>query len=334
MSIKNRIELLDKIGQKLSAMPETQAIISEAAKQNTWFTPEFSQSSISAICTEFLQAEKLSAWLKPYFIEDNFKLNKTVGIIAAGNVPLVGFHDFLCCYILGVSAQFKLSSKDTLLTRFVIQQILNEDKAYAQQFSFVEKLQNFDAVIATGSASSNRYFEHYFSKYPNILRSNRVSVAVLNGNETAQDLQMLANDIFQYFGLGCRNIAKLFIPDSFDTAKLFENFSAYSWLHQNSNFMNNYDYNRTILLMNKTPHQANDFVMLQENTDLHSPIATLYFERYTDFSEVEKKLNVQQNQIQCVVGLQSGMIPFGKAQQPTLSDYADGKDTIGFLLGL
>lgn len=334
MSIKHRIELLDKIGQKLLAMPETQTIISEAAKQNAWFIPEFSQSSLSAICNEFLNAEKLNTWLKPYFIENDFKINKTVGIIAAGNVPLVGFHDFLCCYVLGAPAKLKLSSKDKLLTRFVIEQILKEDKVYTTQFSFEDKLQNFDAVIATGSASSNRYFKYYFNKYPNILRSNRVSVAVLNGNETVQELQLLANDIFQYFGLGCRNVAKLFIPENFDPTTLFKNFSAYSWLHQNANYMNNYDYNRTILLMNKTPHFANDFVMLQENNNLNSPIATLYFERYSNFSQVEKIMNELQNQIQCVVGSKSGMVPFGKAQQPTLSDYADGKDTIGFLLGL
>ena len=333
MSIKNRIEVLQRVGQQLLQVP-TKEVIARANSANSWMTPAFAWQGIQAVCSEFLNADKLEQWLKPYCIEDDFKLNKTVGIICAGNVPLVGLHDFLCCYVLGVPTQVKLSSKDTVLMRYVIQQILEEDKVYAATFSFVEKLQNFDAVIATGSASTNRYFEYYFSKYPNILRSNRVSVAVLLGTETAADLEALANDVFLYFGLGCRNVAKVFLPEGFDATLLLQNFTSYSWLHGHSQYMNNYDYNRTVLLMNKAPHWANEFVMLQENTALHSPIATLYFERYKDLGSVQAHLKLLENKIQCVVGKEKGMIPFGKAQQLTLSDYADGKDTIGFLLGL
>lgn len=333
MSIEKRIKTLSNVAAHLQS-PKTNDIIALAYAKNSWFEPSFSQQSIKAICSEFLAKNKLEKWLEPYCIEDDFSLNKTVGIVCAGNVPLVGFHDFLCCYVLGIPVRLKLSSKDDVLMRYTVQTILNEDEEYAQQFSFAEQLKDFDAVIATGSASTNRYFEYYFSQYPSILRSNRTSVAVLSLHETDNDLLALAHDVFLYFGLGCRNVGKIFVPLNFEVESLFQHFSNYAWLHQHSQYMNNYDYNRTILLMNQTSHLANEFLMMQENTQLHSPIATLHVERYENIHSVKNQLAALQEQIQCVVGNFEGMIPFGKAQFPQLSDYADGKDTIGFLLSL
>jgi hypothetical protein len=218
--------------------------------------------------------------------------------------------------------------------RFVINEILKQDEDYAKKFAFVERLTDFNAVIATGSSSSNRYFEYYFSKYPSILRSNRVSVAVLSGNETQEQLAALADDVFMYFGLGCRNMAKLYVPEKYSFENLFPAFKNYEWLHHNSQFMNNYDYHRTLLLMNKTPHLANEFLMIQESDSLYSSIGTLFYEVYHTSDELKAKIEAQKGNIQCVVGDGEGYIPFGKAQQPTVSDYADGKDTVGFLLGL
>lgn len=333
MSIEKRIKILSEVATQLQS-ETTDKIIEIACAKNSWFEPLFSKHSIQAICSEFLVKNKLEKWLEPYCIEDDFSLHKTVGIVCAGNVPLVGFHDFLCCYLLGVSVRLKLSSKDDVLMRYAVQTILDQDQEYAQRFSFVEQLRDFDAVIATGNSNSNRYFEYYFSKYPSILRNNRTSVAILTSNETESDLKALADDVFLYFGLGCRNVGKIFVPKNFEIENLLLHFASYAWLHQHAQYMNNYDYNRTILLMNQTPHFANEFLMLQENTALHSPIATLYFERYHDIDAVKNKLSALQEQIQCVVGKWEGMTPFGKAQWPQLSDYADGKDTIAFLLSL
>lgn len=334
MSIQKRIEILDRVGKNISRLETYQPIINTAFAANSWFEPRFIEQAFSAICKEFLDADKLNQWLKSYFIEDDFNLQKRVGIVCAGNIPMVGFHDFLCCYILGIPFELKLSSKDSILMKFIIGQIIEQDENFKQQNVFVNQLKNFDAVIATGSNSSNRYFKHYFGKYPNILRNNRTAVAVLNGNESDDMLKLLADDVLLYFGLGCRNISKVYIPESFEPERLFSYFSHYKWMHQSTQYMNNYDYNRTILLMNNTPHFANDFLMLQESDTLHSPIATLYFERYTSIEEAIKKINAQQAQIQCVIGNGKDMIPFGEAQHPSLSDYADGVDTIGFLLGL
>ncbi len=334
MSISKRISILHQVGLSLQNPEHLDNVLTEALAANPWFEPQFVQQSLAAVSTAFLNEEKLADWLKPYCIEDDFQIKQTVGIICAGNIPLVGFHDFLCCYVLGIPVKLKLSSKDQVLMRFVINKIIQLDDKAAATISFVEKLTDFDAVIATGSGSANRYFEHYFGKYPNTLRSNRVSVAVLNGNEPAEELAALADDVFLYFGLGCRNVAKIFVPQQFNVEELMPHFDSYKWLHQNAQFMNNYDYNRTILLMNKTPHLANEFVMLQESKSLHSPIATVFYEHYDSAESVNEYLKENADKIQCVVGNGSGMIPFGKAQTPALSDYADGKDTIAFLLGL
>ncbi len=332
MSVSKRIEILEKVGKHFLDATVKEEVATRAFAANSWFEPRFVKQSIDAICAEFLNKEKLEQWLKPYCIEDDIAIKKSVGIICAGNVPLVGFHDFLCCYVLGVPVKLKLSSRDNVLMRLVINEVLKHDEDYAKQFSFVEKVAGFDAVIATGSSSSNRYFEYYFSKYPNILRSNRVSVAVLSGSETQEQLGALADDVFMYFGLGCRNVAKLFVPENYLFDNMFSTFKNYEWLHHNSQFMNNYDYHRTLLLMNKTPHLANEFLMIQESKSLHSPIGTLFYEVYSAEGDVKAKVESLSDSLQCVVG--KDFIPFGKAQQPSLADYADGKDTIGFLLSL
>jgi hypothetical protein len=333
MSIQKRIDILDKLSHKL-LQSETDKVIQQAYEKNSWFMPAFCKKSIEAICTQFLAPEKIQSWLKPYCVEDDFSLKKTVGIVCAGNVPLVGFHDILCCYVLGVPVQLKLSSKDEVLMRFVLHNLLALDSEYASKFSFVSTIKNFDAVIATGSATTHRYFEYYFSAYPCILRSNRTSVAVITGKETEDDFKRLADDIFMYFGLGCRNVGKIFVPLNFDVENLLPYFSDYAWIHRHTAYMNNYDYHRTILLLNQIPHAANEFLMIQENSALHSPVATLFFERYEQLESAIEKINLFKDQIQCVVGNLEDMTPFGKTQLPQLNDYADDIDTIGFLLSL
>ncbi|MFN8288361.1 MAG: acyl-CoA reductase [Chitinophagales bacterium] len=308
-----------------------------AERQNPWFTQQFVQQAVDAICNDMLQEEKLNQWLSAYKLRP---IDKTVGLIFAGNIPLVGFHDFLCAYLCGCKMKIKQSSKDDVLFPRIIELLIEIDPDLTNRLEFVEKLKGFDAVIATGSDNTNRYFEYYFRDYPKILRKNRNSIAILNGQESDEELQALAHDVFDYFGFGCRNVSKLYIPVGYNFEKLFPNFSAYAWLHQHTKYMNNYDYNRTILLLNKTPHFANEFVMLVENESIPSPIGNLNFEYWHDEKVLQSKLKQSAEKIQCVVsttpekweGLAS--VKFGEAQHPQLWDYADGVDTMAFLLSL
>ncbi|MDW8274129.1 MAG: acyl-CoA reductase [Chitinophagales bacterium] len=334
MSIPKRISLLSEVAEEWRNKEELNLIFSNAFAHNGFFEPQFCRFSFENLCDNYLSEEKLLQWLKPYHIEDDFSLKKRIGIICAGNIPFAGFHDFLCCYVLGIPVQLKLSSKDTVLMRFLVEEIIKRDREYAAQFAITERLQHFDAVIASGSTSANRYFEYYFGKYPNILRGNRTSVAVLEGTESEDELRALADDIFLYFGLGCRNVGKIFLPKNFEVEKLLPAFSKYAWIHQNTAYMNNYDYNRAILLINQTPHIANEFVMLQESEKLHSPVATVYYEFYENRKDLINKLSALKSQIQCVVGNTNGFIPLGGAQKPSLNDYADEIDTIAFILSL
>ncbi|MFN8310164.1 MAG: acyl-CoA reductase [Chitinophagales bacterium] len=335
-AILARIDYLSVL-QKSLHHEATAAAIAEAQQSNPWFIPEFANAALQAISQKMLSREALLKWLTPYTVSNEFQPKKLVGLVMAGNVPLVGFHDFLCAYLLGFSMQIRLSSKDDSLFHFVLEKLMAIDPQLKAQLTFVNKLEHYDAVIATGSDNTFRYFEYYFRNHPRVLRRNRNSVAVLSGNESLQELQGLADDVLLYFGFGCRNVSKLFVPESFEVESLFPHFEKYKWMHQHTKYMNNYDYNRTLLLLNKVPHLSNDFLMIQENTAIASPIAVLYFERYHNIETVRQELQQRADKIQCVVSqldLETRTVPFGQSQQPELNDYADGVDTIDFLLKL
>ena len=255
----------------------------------------------------------------------------------AGNIPMVGFHDFICCFLSGHHAVIKLSKDDLILFRAIAKIMEDFDPASKEFFSIVDKLENFDAVIATGSNNTARYFEYYFGKYPHIIRKNRNSVAVLSGNESEDDLSNLGEDIFRYFGLGCRNVSKLYVPVGYKFNHLFEAVQKFEKVQFQSKYVNNYDFNKSIYLVNKGDHFDNGFLLLKEDNAIVSPISVVFFEYYNDIESVRSILANRTEEIQCVVGdnsLASDFVQFGEAQNPKLWDYADGIDTLKFLSDL
>lgn len=339
MNFKKRLNALVALGEyiKKQDIPLKKAV-QDNFLHNQWFTPENQWNALTAIQENFLEPTKLQAWLDNYPNSTNDRTDsKKVGLILAGNIPLVGFHDFLCVWLSGHKALIKTSSKDEKLFKHLLEFLEKNVENPTEGFEVVERLKDFDAVIATGSNNSGRYFDYYFGKYPNIIRKNRSSVAVLSGNETKEDIVALGHDLFDYFGLGCRNVAKIFIPTDFDFVFFLDSLIPFTSLMHHNKYKNNYDYNRSILLLNETHHYASDFVILTESKGMVSPISTIYYETYTDQSDWENRLLDEAEQIQCVVGntrTHDHLIPFGKAQQPELSDYADKIDTMEFLLNL
>jgi hypothetical protein len=335
--MNNVLQNLSELGRRLKTSPDLENEIVTTGEKNPWFVADFVRTALDAVMHEMLDEEKLKQWLSRYELK---AVKKTVGLVMAGNVPLVGFHDFLCCYVAGCSMKVKLSGKDDELFPFIINMLAEIDPGLRDRYEAVEKLQDFDCVIATGSDNTNRSFEYYFRNYPKILRKNRNSVAILTGEETAAELEKLADDIFLYFGFGCRNVSKLYVPAGYDFTTLFPYFEKYKWLHMHGKYMNNYDYNRTVLLLNKTAHLANEFVMLVENPAIASPISTVHFEYWKDIETLKVRLRENAAKIQCVVANKPeiwempSVVRFGQSQHPELWDYADGVDTMEFLLGL
>ncbi|MFI5134620.1 MAG: acyl-CoA reductase [Chitinophagales bacterium] len=328
MDIKNRMTLLSKLAEEMqNKNDELDSVIEKAYQHNKWFTPENMRLAVKNIREQFLDEQKLKQWISNYrFMEKN---PKRVGIVMAGNIPLVGFHDFLCVFISGNSVMVKLSSKDDVLFPFFLNKMIGLDSEIADLVSASEILKGMDAVIATGSNNSSRHFEYYFGKYPHIIRKNRNAVAVLQGNESKEEIGELGFDIFSYFGLGCRNVSKLMVPMDYDFNFFFQSLEKFSKLNEHNKYKNNYDYNRAIHLLNKTPHLANDFLILKEDVQVASPVAQLNYEFYADENDLNEKLKRDEEIIQCIVG--KGFIPFGKSQSPELWDYADNVDTMKFL---
>lgn len=346
MNFEDRIKALVKLGDHLlNGDDEYLAALQERTKyNNAWFTIENQQQSISAIANAFLDKDKLNNWLVPYngYFEVNAAtkgfVQKTVGLVLAGNIPLVGFHDILCVFICGHKAMIKLSDKDSFVLPYLLQLLKKIDPRTESYFEVVSKLADFDAVIATGSNNSARYFESYFEKYPHIIRRNRNGVAVLTGEETPEDLLKLGEDIFQYFGLGCRNVAKLYLPKGYSFDPLLEALHEWRHLQNHSKYKNNFDYNYAILTLNKEPFYSNGSIIVREDEGMLSHIAGLYYEYYDDLEKVEETLILRSEEIQLIVALPHTLRletkNFGEAQQPELSDYADGVDTVAFLLSL
>ncbi len=311
---------------------ELQKTTSAANHQNGWFTKENVLFSL-ARWGEVLTEERLRTWLASYDLSQT--KNKTVALIMAGNIPMVGFHDFLTTLLTGNRALVKLSSNDTALLPFMASYLSAATPALHDKVSFSEgKLNNFDAVIATGSNNTARYFAYYFGKKPHIIRKNRSSVAVLTGKESSQQLTALGEDIFRYYGLGCRSVSKLFVPKDYDFTPFFKAIYSYSSIIDQHKYANNYDYNKAVYLMSEFNILENGFLMLKEDSGYASPIATLFYEYYDDVEGLHKKLEEDRDQLQCIVAadLMPGEVPFGRTQYPELSDYADRVDTVEFLL--
>jgi hypothetical protein len=311
------------------------AAITAAARHNAWFVPGEIKKALVSL-SKMLNAADLTAWFDPISFNER---PKRVGLILAGNIPLVGFHDVLCVLASGHIALIKLSSNDDKLIPALLKQLIRIEPSIAAHIEYVSQLKGFDAIIATGSNNSSRYFEYYFGNVPHIIRKNRNSVAVLSGKETSGEIENLGHDIFDYFGLGCRNVAKIYVPAGYNFKQLFEPLEKYKAVIHHFKYNNNYDYNKSIYLVNVVEHLDNGFLLVKEDPAFASPLAVLFYETYTTVTAVEDQLKARDEQIQCVVtglplNINKAKIGFGDSQHPKLWDYADEVNTVHFLLNI
>ncbi|KQT18117.1 acyl-CoA reductase [Chryseobacterium sp. Leaf404] len=308
---------------------EFEQILRKSEIENPWFTQENQKLALEQ-WVSVLNHSLIEQWLSKY--PEN-KIQKRVGLILAGNIPMVGFHDVISVILSNHIPVIKLSSKDKSMLPFLLRK-WKEISNGNLQYEIVERLEDFDAVIATGSNNTARYLEYYFKKHHSIIRKNRTSVAVISGNETEEELKLLAKDIFQYFGLGCRNVTRLFVPKDFLIDRIFESFIDFKEIINHNKYANNYDYNRAVYLLNQDKFWDNNFVMLKEDEKLFSPLSVIHFSRYENPDEVKNFIAENEESIQCVVSKAEGFenaVAFGEAQNPSLDTYADNVDTMEFL---
>lgn len=339
MNLEKRINSFIELGKILrevlknssgTSTEKLNILIDNQYNINPWFTPDNIRTALNAIAYE-LTEENLTIWTNTYpALKEN--LNPvTVGVIMAGNIPLAGFHDFLSVLISGNKLIAKTSSNDSELIVHISELLCSVDKEFKDLIEFTEgTLTNFDVVIATGSNNSSRYFDYYFGRYPHIIRKNRNSIAIIEGDETEEELRNLGKDIFSYFGLGCRNVSKIYIPEGYDLSVMVKNWDNFAELVSHAKYANNYDFNKAVFLVNKEKFYDTGYLLLKESKYLSSPVSVLYYEFYKSQTSVRQESEQLKEMIQCVVGRND--IPFGKAQLPKLWDYADGMDTIEFLL--
>ncbi len=339
MQIAERIELMARLGEHLLENKDEflHALMNRTEFNNQWFTLENQHLAIKAVAEQFLQKKYLQDWADHYASIEPVSPKK-VGLVLAGNIPMVGFHDILSVFIAGHQAYIKLSSKDAFILPYLFKILGQWDERSAPYFTVQQKLEGFEAVIATGSNNSSRYFEVYFGKYPHIIRKNRNAVAVLTGEEDQDELHNLGKDVFRYFGLGCRNVAKLYVPENYDFDPLLTALHEYRSVVLHTKYKNNFDYNYAMFMLNKEPFKANGCILLREDAATTSRIANLNYEYYQTLHQIPAMLAEKEEQIQCVVAkdgvLEMPTLPFGTAQSPGLMDYADGVDTMKFLTEL
>lgn len=339
MNLNDRIGLLTAVGTIIKSdldKNRLDELFFKAENENPWFIKSFVEKALKNLVTNFLDKQELIEWTKQYEFNKEFK---NIGIVAAGNIPLVGIHDLISVFISGNKAQLKLSAKDSVLMKYVISLMAEIDSTVLNKLEIVNQLKGVDAVIATGSNNTNRYFEQYFGKYPNLLRKNRTSVAIIDEYITDEQLKLIAKDIYSYFGLGCRSVSKVFCHEGFDITNLLKVCSEFEWLTNHYKFNNNYTYQKSIYLVNKVSHFDTGFSIFTEDAGLHSPIAVTYFENFSSLLDLNERLNGLKAQIQIAISnekddLQLPVIQFGMAQNTKLIDYADGKNTLEFLANL
>ena len=333
MTQKQRIDAFVALGKLLTSDGEKiERVLRQASIKNPWYTLDNTRKQLQALSLN-LTTEQLTNWVTSYPIVQS---DKTVGLILAGNIPLVGFHDILCVLIGGFHAQIKLSSDDAGLTTFVLDELITIEPAFAEKIQIVDRLQQYDLIIATGSDNSSRYFDYYFGKKPHIIRKNRNSIAILTGTESPEQLKALGADIFDYFGLGCRSVSKLYIPRGYDFNLFFEAIEDFNAVKEHNKYANNYDYNKSIYLINGDKHLDNGFLLLKEDVRLASPLATVFYEEYEQLSQTVAQLEMQTDKIQCIVTestIETNIptFPLGDSQCPALTDYADSVDVMAFL---
>ncbi|MEM0941223.1 MAG: acyl-CoA reductase [Bacteroidota bacterium] len=331
MKIEERLKAMSKLGEKISGLTqnEIKELSSKARMANGWFTFDQVTNALEGIAF-LLQEEKLKKWANRY--EPQNHLPKIVGIVMAGNIPLVGFHDLLSVLISGHFAAIKPSSDDEYLTQSMIDWILAIEPRFKKNVEVRNKLKGIDAIIATGSDNTARYFEYYFKDIPAIIRKNRTSISIITGGESNAELRSLGDDIFSYFGLGCRNVSKVFTPKGYDIRTIFPHFKGYKEIIHHHKYRNNYDYHKSVYLVNRTPHLDTGFLLVSSTEDLVSPISVLYHQEYQDELALLSILEEKNNKVQCIVGHK--YLPFGTTQRPEPWDYADKVDTMEFLFSL
>jgi len=331
MNLEKRLSLLTFIGQYIkSNSPAFQEIKERAFAENKWFTPHFIDLAVNNIADSLLNEQNLALFAKKFNLENTPRSQKTVGIVMAGNIPLVGFHDLLCVFLSGHKQRIKLSTKDNILIPHLIEIIKDEFQEVNEYIQFSDMLKGCDAFIATGTNNSARYFEYYFGKHPHIIRKNRTSIAIIDGSESAEELDLLADDIQLYFGLGCRNITQVLVPENYDFVPLLNALKKYDYFREHDKYKNNFDYYLTIAIMNNQFYMTNNSILLKENESPFSPIGQLNYRYYKNIADTLN--NINNNEIQTIVG--KGFQQFGTAQKPGLEDFADGVNTMTFLQSL
>ena len=349
MELKERVECFVKLGIFLSQLDKSSTDflfdkleslkikIKEAEIKNNWFTEQNILNSLKSL-SEQLSVDNLDAWITPYNLSEKTHKKKVL-VIMAGNIPLVGFHDFMSVIISGNNAIVKLSSNDNVLFPFIWDVMCEINPEISSMSNYIDDItvKKFDAVIATGSNNSAKYFEYYFENVPKIIRKNRRSIAVLDGKETKQELDSLTEDIFLYFGLGCRNVSKLYLPKDYDLNRLFDVFYKYKEIINHKKYSNNYDYNKAVFLMGGHNLTENGFLLMKEDSSIQSPVAVLYYEFYENIENVKDYIDENLDLLQCVVcknNITKKSTYFGETQKPNLWDYADNIDTIHFLISI
>lgn len=347
MTSEQRIDAFVSLGREIAAVvnrkskdwnirqEQLAALTLQLYRSNSWFTPENVMRALDGI-SRLLDEKQLHETETRYALHPSRP--KRIGVVMAGNIPAVGFHDFLMVLLCGHSITAKISSDDRLLIPALAAMLVAIEPQFAERIHFSEgKLEAFDAIIATGSNNSARYFEYYFKDYPKIIRKSRTSVAVLSGRESPEELRLLADDVFTFFGLGCRSVTKIYVPHDYDIVTFLNCLGTWEHLKDHSKYFNNYEYHRAGLLVNNLPHYDTGFLLLREDESLFSPITVLHAERYHSIDNVLNILHEKADDIQCVVSQLDAIrdaIPYGKAQHPGLFDYADGVDTAAFLCSL
>ena len=336
MDLTTRIAAFSQLGQRIRTLSaeEKEMLLAQAQYQNAWFTNENVSLSLAGI-HKFLARETLTEWVTNYSLENT--VAKNVGVAMAGNIPLVGFHDLLCVLLSGHTLHAKLSQQDTFLMTWMVSQLIAIEPAFEQRITVRDRLNGIDAVIATGSDNTSRYFDYYFRDIPHIIRKNRSSCAIILGEESEAELEALATDVFSYFGLGCRNVSKIYVPEKYDFTAITAAFERYSSIFYHHKYMNNYTYQKTIMQMNSVPFVDTGFLLMREEESLVSPLSVIFYEYYKDQADLNKKVKSNEAKIQCISSATAwfaGSVAFGQTQLPTLTDYADGIDTLRFLEGV
>lgn len=338
MSNEEMIHVFDQLGQRIEEClnGDSEALFFKMNQENPWFIESNIKLALQGI-RKWLNAKVLESWLNGYNIDINSIKPKRVGLVLAGNIPFVGFHDVLCVLMSGNIAHTKFSSKDAIGMDFLRNELCLIDSRFADLWLKVDQLKDIDAIIATGSDNSARYFEYYFGKYPNIIRKNRTSIAIIDGSETEEDIIKLGKDVFDHFGLGCRNVTYLAFLKNADPIKLFPVWEQFDHLRQHNKYRNNYEYYRSIYLVNAQDHLVSDFLLMKEDTALFTPIANMNYGHFASESELAEFIKANAESIQCIVGARNSAlanVEFGLSQSPDIDDYADGVDTMEYLISL